>query len=76
MSTLRAVTVETTPPYAVQIGAGALSLSTPSFAEAHALIADEHVFKLYGDAPASTNSHATSSRRERRRRLSMSSSAP
>jgi 3-dehydroquinate synthetase len=51
MSTLRAVTVETTPPYAVQIGAGALSLSTPSFAEAHALIADEHVFKLYGDAP-------------------------
>jgi len=50
MSELRAVTVETTPPYAVQIGPGALSLSAGSLEGARALIADERVFDLYGDS--------------------------
>ena len=50
MSDLRAVTVETVPPYAVQVGPDALSDSARAFSGAGALIADERVFELYGDA--------------------------
>ena len=49
MSDLRTVTVETTPPYQVHIGPGALAASSTSFAQAGALIADERVFELYGE---------------------------
>jgi len=50
MSDLRTVTVETTPPYQVHVGPGALAASSASFAQAGALIADERVFELYGEA--------------------------
>ena len=51
MSELFAVTVETSPPYAVHIGPNALAASTSTFESAGALIADERVFDLFGDAP-------------------------
>ena len=51
MSELSAVTVETSPPYAVHIGPNALAASTSTFESAGALIADERVFDLFGDTP-------------------------